>query len=162
MTRKIMTALVVLSISALAAFAGEKHGAMGGMDPAAHAAKLKAELSLSDAVTVQVENIFADSFKKMGPARERMRAAHGGGSTDTAAGAVAANPGKMEALRAEMHAVFAERDAALKQILTTEQFAQFKEISAAHAKMGMGGGHGHGGGGHGAGHGGGHGEGHAK
>ena len=157
MTRKILTALVVLSISALAAFAGEKNGAMGGMDPAAHAAKLKTELSLSDAVTVQVENIFAESFKKMGPARERMRAAHGGGAS--AAGAGGANPGTMEALRAEMHSAFAERDAALKQILTTEQFAKFKEISAAHAKMGMGGGHGHGGGGHG---GGGHGEGHGK
>lgn len=150
-----MTALIVLSISALAAFAGEKDGAMGGMDPAAHAAKLKAELNLSDAVVAQVENIFAESFKKLGPGRARMRAAHGSGSSD--AGAIETKEGSMEALQADIHAVFAERDAALERILTAEQFAKFKEISAAHAKMGMGGGHGHGGGGHG-----GHGEGHGE
>lgn len=135
MTRRIMVAIVAVCLGAFLSFAGE---GKGKMDPASHAAKLKTELNLTAEQTAQVEKVFADSMKKMEPLHAKWQAASDQLNTlrsanppDTAA--IKAKEGELEAIRTQKKAIYAEQEAALKKILTPEQFAKFQELSAAHS-----------------------------
>ncbi len=152
MTRKAASVLAALCVG-LVVLAAAEHG---NMDAAGHAAKFKTELNLNTDQAARVESVFADMSETMGAIQTRRGAVHdelvalrGGGD----AAAITAKESEMKAFGSESHALIAERDAALKGILTAKQFAGFKELAAARAKTGMAGSHG--GGGHGGGHGGG-------
>ncbi len=140
MHRKIMAVLIVVCLAALVSFAGEKQGKM---DAASHAAKLKAELNLTDEQTAQVESVFAGNLERMQPIRASMRATHQElkalrNATATDAGAIEAKETELETIRAQKRGLMAERDNAMQQILTPEQFAKYQEIVAAHSKKKMG------------------------
>ncbi len=143
MHRKMMAVLIVACLAALVSFAGEKQGKL---DAASHAAKLKAELSLTDEQTAQVESVFAGILERMQPIRASMRATHQElkalrNATVTDAGAIEAKETELEAIRAQKRELKAERDNAMQQILTSEQLAKYQEIVAAHSKKKMGAGH---------------------
>ena len=143
MHRKIMAVLIVVCLAALVSFAGEKQGKM---DAAGHAAKLKAELNLTDEQTAQVESVFAGILERMQPIRASKRATHQElkglrNATAADAGAIEAKETELETIRAQKRELMAERDNAMQQILTLEQFAKYQEIVAAHSKKKMGAGH---------------------
>ena len=143
MVRKIMVMLIVLSLSTLVGFADEKKGKM---DAEAHVAKLQAALNLDADQTAQVKTVFTDILKRLQPIRTIMRAAHEQlkemrSANPTDAEAIEAKRGELEAIRAEKRSLLAERDRAMEQILTPEQFVKYQEIAAAHSKKRMGSGH---------------------
>ncbi len=143
MHRKIMAVLIVVCLAVLVSFAGEKQGKM---DAASHAAKLKAELNLTDEQTAQVESMFAGILERMQPIRASMRAIHDElkalrNATATDAGAIDAKETELKTIRAQKRELMAERDNAMQQFLTPEQFAKYQEIVAAHSKKKMGAGH---------------------
>ena len=143
MHRKMTAVLIVACLAALVSFAGEKQGKM---DAASHAAKLKAELNLTDEQTAQVESVFAGILEQMQPIRASMRATHQElkaqrNATATDAGTIEAKATELEAIRAQKRELMAERDNAMQQILTPEQFAKYQEIVAAHSTKKMGAGH---------------------
>ena len=143
MHRKMMAVLIVVCLAALVSFAGEKQGKM---DAASHAVKLKAELSLTDEQTAQVESVFAGILERMQPIQASMRATHQElkalrNATATDTGAIEAKETELEPIRAQKRELMAERDNAMQQILTPEQLAKYQEIVAAHSKKHMGAGH---------------------
>lgn len=114
--RKRMYVLAVITLLAVGvAWAHGEKAQAGKMDPAAHAAKLKAELGLSDAQTEQVKAALEDIHQRMAEVKAK-----------------AGEPGTMEAKKK----LKAERDARLKAILTPEQFARYQEMMAQHAREG--------------------------
>ena len=143
MARKLTAVLAVLLLAALAGFAGE---GKGKMDAASHAAKLKAELNLNADQTTKVETIFADFLKKLEPiqtkahvAREQLNTLRSANPPDAAA--IKAKESDLQALKAQKHALIAERDETLKKVLTPEQFVKFQEMTSAHGKQHMKGEH---------------------
>ena len=137
MVRKMIAVLAMLCLAALVGWAGEGHGKM---DAASHAAKLKAELNLSADQTAKVENIFADLLKKMEPIHTKSRAVHEQlkalrSASPADAAALRAKESELESAHAQKQALLAERDAAMKKVLTPEQSTKFQELAAAHSKQ---------------------------
>lgn len=137
MRRKLTGILVVLCLGVLVSFAGEQ--ASKKMDAAAHAAKLKAELGLTPEQTAQVEQILADTMKRIEPVRasikatrEELKALRSANPADPQA--IQAKESELETLRAQKRGLKAERDSALKNVFTPEQFAKYQELLAAHKK----------------------------
>jgi len=136
MHRKIAAVFAILCLCAWVSLAGDDHGKM---DPAAHAAKLKAELNLNADQTAKVEKIFADFFKKAEPihaksqaAYEQLKALKSASPQDEAA--IKAKESELQPIREQKHALMAERDAEMKKVLTPEQFTKYQELIAAHGK----------------------------
>lgn len=114
--RKRMYVLAVITLLAVGvAWAHGEKAQAGKMDPATQAAKLKAELGLSDAQTEQVKAVFEEFQPRLAELKAK-----------------AGEPGAVEAKKK----LKAERDARLKAILTPEQFARYQEMMAQHAREG--------------------------
>ncbi|MFQ5926522.1 MAG: hypothetical protein ACE5MH_03715 [Terriglobia bacterium] len=117
--RNRMFVLLVAAVLAVGlAWAGGEKGKAGKMDAAAHAAKLQAKLSLSDAQTEQVRAVLVDIQQQMTELRAQVQA---GELTREA---------KHEAKKKLKE----ERNARLKAIFTSEQFARYQELLAEHAR----------------------------
>ena len=156
MARKATALMCVLCLGVLVgvSFADQGHqGHQGQMDAAAHAENLRTELNLTAEQTEQVESVFAAlpaaTMEKIEPLRTGMQSAHAelralqsdDGSAD--ADTIAAKEDELRAIRGEINALFEERDEALKEILTAEQFAKFQELAKAHLMGHQGEGHPH-------------------
>ncbi len=144
MFRKATILLTVICLAALAGLAGGKGGK--GKSAADHAAKLKAELTLTDEQTAQVEAIFADykpQFEAIGArykaAKAEMKALHG--NDEATAEQIEANRAEMTAAKVEKKALRQQQHEAIKALLTEEQAAKLDEMMAAHSKK-QGGDHG--------------------
>lgn len=123
------TILLALSWLAYAGTGGEKSGGAGRMDKAAHLAKMKAELNLTDQQAQQVEK----AMDALHPLHEKVMAAHtdlveakkANASTDVVAK-------KQAALKTAKTELSSAKEQRLKAILTPEQFAKWKQMAADH------------------------------
>ena len=105
-------ALVVVTVLALGvAWAG---GEKGRMDPASKAAKLQAQLGLTDTQTEQVRAVLEDSHKRVAELK--------------------ASGQEPTAIRGAKKKLKEEREAGLKGIFTAEQFTRYQQIMAEHAR----------------------------
>ncbi len=134
MMRRATLLTVALLAAAVVAYAGEGTAKSGGgekMDKAAHMAKMKAELNLTDQQAQQAEK----AMEELHPLHERVMAAH-----NDLVEAKKANAGKDviaqkgAALAAAKKELNSAREDRFRAILTAEQFAKWKEMVAAHEK----------------------------
>ncbi len=94
------------------AWAGGEHGQK--MDVAAHVAKLKAELNLTDQQADKVKAVFEDIHQRKMALKEK---AGGQVSPET---------------KEQINKLMEEQDKRLKEILTPEQFTKYQELKAQH------------------------------
>jgi Spy/CpxP family protein refolding chaperone len=94
------------------AWASGEHGQK--MDVAAHVAKLKAELNLTDQQADKVKAVFEDIHQRKMALKEKA------GGPDS--------PGTKE----QINKLMEEQDKRLKEILTPEQFTKYQELKAQH------------------------------
>ena len=142
--KKALLLVTIVCLAALTGFAGDKAGQASAVD---HAAKLQQELNLTAEQTAKVETLFAGFLPKFEAARasasamrEEIEALHA--DAEGNAQTIEAKQAEVGAVHAELKAQMAARSAQLQTILTSEQFAKFQEIEAAHMKKMQGGEHG--------------------
>lgn len=104
-------------------------------EPAAHVAELKTALKLSDDQAKRLLAIFEDSAKKIEPLRAEIEQAQAQLKTDRRDGGdVKVAEDKLNALNRRRQELADERQAAMKSILTREQFATLQKKLASRAK----------------------------
>lgn len=136
MLRKITVLFAILCLATLVVAAGDKKASA-----ADHAAKLKAELGLSDEQVAQAEAIIAEDMARMSEAKEAITAIK-----EELKALKADEEGNAEAIEAKVaekktvkEAYAAGRKAhheRLRAILTEEQATKFDEMMAAHSMDG--------------------------
>ena len=114
MKKRFVVLAFALAFALGLAWAGSEHGQQ--MDVAAHVAKLKAELNLTDQQTEKVRAVLEDIHKRKMAAKEK-----------------AAGQDSPE-FQGQVKKLMAERDARLKEILTPEQFTRYQELQAKQTK----------------------------
>ncbi len=113
----VLAALLVFTTGMV--WAANHHGHMQKMDPASHAAKLKAELNLTDQQTDQLRAVFQDMQQKMEAAKSK-------------------GQGSAASWKEQHEKLMADEDARLKTILTPEQYTRYQQLKAQHMKEHMG------------------------
>ncbi|MBI3670178.1 MAG: hypothetical protein HY237_10410 [Acidobacteria bacterium] len=110
MKKRFFVLAFALVFAAGLAWAGGEHQKM---DVAAHVAKLKAELNLTDQQTEKVRAVLQDIHQRKMAAKEKA-------GQDSAA------------FQQQHKKLMEERDARLREILTPEQFARYQKLTSEH------------------------------
>ena len=139
MIRKVFVLAVVVCLAALAGLAGD-HGDKS-MSAADHAAKLKAELNLTDEQAAQAEAIIAEDMAGMKEAKASIMAIKEEIKTlqedaEGNAEAIEAKRAEKMAAKEQYAAGKKEHHARIRAILNEEQAAKFDEMMASHKKEG--------------------------